>query len=60
MSFYRSAGWKFWVLLFAEYLFVLYGVLCDNTLVLMSGLILGVLLIPYSAHVFIKDNVKGK
>lgn len=60
MSFYSSASWKFWVLLFMEYSLVFYGIMWDNTFVLMGGLLLGLVLIPYSAHVFIKDNVKRK
>lgn len=60
MSFYSSASWKFWILVFIGCSLVLYGIMCDNDFVLMSGLLLGLVLIPYSAHVFIKDNFKRK
>lgn len=64
MAFYRQAGWRFWIVLFIEYLLILLGMLCNNTFMVFGGMLLGVAIFPWIVYIVVKDNginkIRGK
>lgn len=59
MAWYRSAGYKFWIVLAAEYFLILAGMVWHNSWMVISGMLLGVCIFPWIVHITVCDNKSG-
>lgn len=59
MAWYKSAGYKFWVVLSIEYFLILAGMMWHNSYMVIGGMIFGVCLFPCIVHIAVKNNKSG-